>query len=71
MYDYMHDAMLEQIKNLQSEIERLKSINVILCDNLNTLHKIDNDKFRELRNLRERNTELVCGIRELLSLIEE
>lgn len=71
MNDDMHDAMLEQIKKLQSEIELLKSINNRLCDNLNNLHKRDNDKFMELRNLRERNTELVCGIRELISLIEE
>jgi FtsZ-binding cell division protein ZapB len=71
MYDDMHDAMLEQIKNLQLEIERLKSINNRLCDNLNNLHKSDNDKFIKLRKLGERNEELVCGIKNLLSLIEE
>ena len=71
MYDDVHESMLEQIKNLQSEIERLKSINVRLCDNLNALHKSDNDKFHELRNLREKNEELVCGISKLLPLIEE
>jgi FtsZ-binding cell division protein ZapB len=71
MYDDMHDAMLEQIKNLQMEIERLKSINNRLCDNLNNLPKNDNDKFMELRKLTAINEELVCGIKNLLSLIEE
>jgi FtsZ-binding cell division protein ZapB len=71
MYDDMHDSMLEQIKNLQMEIDRLKSINNRLCDNLNNLHKSDNEKFMELRKLTAINEELVSGIKNLLSLIEE
>lgn len=67
----MHDAMILKIKTLESQNEQLKSINNRLCDNLNELHKRDNDKFRDLRKLRERNEELVFGIRELLSLTEE
>jgi FtsZ-binding cell division protein ZapB len=71
MMQYDLSESMEEHYKLQMEIERLKSINIRLCDSLNKLHESDNEKFRKLRELKDENETLVNGIKELLQLVGE